>query len=210
MAAKRKAPNKGKRYPAETLTAEEIERLLDAIEGRSTLALRNRALIATMYRGGLRASEAVALRPSDVEPRGELHVREGKGGKGRRVGLDDGCLALLDAWLERRDAEGFANRQPLFCTSKGTELATAYLRQLLPRLARSAGLDKRVHPHILRHSRAAELARDGVPVNVVQAALGHSSLATTSTYLAHVAPTDVIDAMQGTSQGNGKRRNRRR
>ncbi len=75
-------------------------------------------------------------------------------------------------------------------------MASAYGRVLCTRLARRAGIDKRVHPHGLRHTRAAELAFEGVPMNVVQAQLGHSSLATTSRYLAHIAPAELVKAMQ--------------
>lgn len=209
--------NKGQRYPADVLTAEEIDRLLRAEPGRSSLAIRNRALIATMYRGGLRVSEAVELRPGDIDlDSGRLHVRRGKGDKARVVGLDDGSLAMIGEWVERRRSLGFTGRQPLFCSVKseggGTPIATSYLRRLLPRLGDRAGLDKRVHPHALRHSRAAELAAEGVPVNVIQQALGHSSLATTSTYLAHIAPEQVMAAMQGSGWafdgegGNGQHR----
>ena len=211
MAAKReprrgepgwKPANTGKSYPADVLTAEEIDRLLRAESGRSSIALRNRALIATMYRGGLRVSEAVALLPGDLDlDTGRLHVRQGKGDKARVVGLDKGALALVGEWKERRALLGFSGHKPLFCSVKsnggGTPIATSYLRRLLPRLGERAGLDKRVHPHALRHSRAAELAAEGVPVNVIQQALGHSSLATTSTYLAHIAPEQVMAAMQG-------------
>ena len=66
----------------------------------------------------------------------------------------------------------------------------------LLRVAPRAGIEKRVHPHALRHSHAAELARERLPVNLIQAQLGHSSLATTSRYLAHIAPEDLIEAMQ--------------
>lgn len=193
--------NKGKRYPAETLTRDEFGRLLDAISGRSSTALRNRALLATMYRGALRVSEALALRPGDIDAEsGELHIREGKGRRSRRVLLDDGALGIVNEWRERRRQLGFDGRRPLFCSIKGAtaggELKTAYLRRLLPQLGDAAGIDKRVHAHGLRHSRAAELAAEGVPVNLIQQALGHTSLSTTNTYLAHVHPAQVFDAMR--------------
>jgi site-specific recombinase XerD len=138
----------------------------------------------------------VALVPSDVDTRtGTVHVRNGKGGHSRRVGIDGDALAMLRRWLERRKTLGLGGRQPLFCSLKGAPLDTSYLRRLIPRLATEAGIDKRVHPHALRHTRAAELAADGVPVNVIQRVLGHSSLATTDRYLAHVAPTQVLDVM---------------
>lgn len=192
--------NKGERYPVETLTRTEVGRLLDAIPGQSSTALRNRALIATMYRGGLRVSEALAIRPGDVDAdSGELLIRKAKGRKSRRVKLDDGALGLVNLWRERRAQLGYSGRRPLFCSLKGAtaggELNTAYVRRLLPQLAVKAGLDKRVHPHGLRHSRAAELAEQGVPVNVIQQVLGHTSLSTTNTYLAHVHPAQVFAAM---------------
>ena len=62
--------------------------------------------------------------------------------------------------------------------------------------ASPSGIDKRVHPHGLRHTHAAELAFEGVPMNAIQAQLGHSSLATTSSYLAHIAPAELVKAMQ--------------
>jgi integrase len=68
---------------------------------------------------------------------------------------------------------------------------------MLPRLAKRAGIEKRVHPHGLRHTHSAELMLEGVPVPIIQRALGHTSLATTDRYLRHIAPKDVVEAMRG-------------
>jgi integrase len=84
----------------------------------------------------------------------------------------------------------------LFCTLEGRPIKDSYVRTLLPRLARRAGIDKRVHPHGLRHTHAYEVMMEGVPVPIIQQQLGHVSLETTSRYLAHLAPKDVIDRMQ--------------
>ncbi len=84
----------------------------------------------------------------------------------------------------------------MFCTLQGKTLQTRYVRTLLPRLARKAGIAKRVHAHGLRHTHAAELAAEGVPPNQIQRQLGHASLATTSRYLDHIAPQDLVDAMR--------------
>jgi integrase/recombinase XerC len=190
--------NKGAKLPADVLSRDEINRLYAVIDGDSTLALRNRAMLATMYRGALRAGEVVALRPGDVDlDTGRLHVRRGKGGKPRTIYLDNGALAALKVWVERRRGFGFDDRKtPLFCALKGTELTTSYLRRWLPKLAAKAGIAKRVHPHIFRHSRAAELHEQGATVKEVQLALGHSNLATTSLYLDHVAPHQLRETMQ--------------
>jgi site-specific recombinase XerD len=157
-------------------------------------------LIVTLYRGGLRLGEALALRPKDVNlTAGTITILHGKGDRSRTVGLDPGAAAVLERWLERRRALGIGGRAPLFCTLAGRPLKPSYVRMLLPRLAAKAGIEKRVHPHGLRHTHAAELAAEGMPLNLVQAQLGHSSLATTDRYLRHIAPAQLIEAMRARS-----------
>ena len=190
-------PNAGRRYPAEVLAPEEVQALLRACSGRAPTGLRNRALLVAMYRGGLRVGEALALSPKDVDTaQGTLRITNGKGGKARLVGIDPEAMAVLERWLDRRTHSGLNGRQPVFCTLKGRPLDPTYVRHALRRMAVRAGIERRVHPHMLRHTHAAELAREGVPMNVIQMQLGHSSLATTSRYLAHVHPRQVVEAMQ--------------
>jgi site-specific recombinase XerD len=197
-AARRRRPaNKGRRYPAEILTPLEVADLVGACSTRAPTGLRNRALLALLYRGGLRIAEALALRPKDVDPvAGTVRVLHGKGDQARTVGLDPGAMAMVGRWLDRRTKLKLNGRYPLLCTLDGRPVSSAYVRGLMPRLAAKAGIEKRVHAHGLRHTHAAELAREGVPMNVVQAQLGHTSLATTSRYLSHIAPQQVIDTMQ--------------
>ena len=185
-------PAKGRRFPAEPLTADEVSALLRGCSGRAPTGIRNRALIAVMYRGGLRIAEALALRPADVNPTdGTVRVLHGKGDRSRTVGLDAGAMAVVARWMDRRREFGFRNG-PLFCTLAGGPLSDRYVRDMLKRLAARAGLEKRIHPHGLRHTHAAELVREGVPMNVIRDQLGHSSLAVTDRYLRNVAPADVI------------------
>ena len=112
------------------------------------------------------------------------------------VGLDPGAFAIVERWLDKRKQLGINGRSPIFCTLAGKPVKTPYIRALLPRLAQRAGIEKRVHAHGLRHMHAAELMAEGVPVNVIQKQLGHSNLGTTSRYLDHIAPRDVIQTMQ--------------
>jgi site-specific recombinase XerD len=185
-------PAKGRRFPAEPLTADEVAALLRGCSGRAPTGIRNRALIAVMYRAGLRIAEALALRPADVNVTdGTVRVLHGKGDKSRTVGLDAGALAVVARWMDRRREFGFRNG-PLFCTLHGEPLSDRYVRDMLKRLAARAGLEKRVHPHGLRHTHAAELVREGVPMNVIRDQLGHSSLSVTDRYLRNVAPADLI------------------
>ena len=189
--------NKGRRFPAELLSPEEVLALLRACSSRARTGIRNRALIAVLYRGGLRISEALALRPKDVDQAaGTVTVLHGKGDQRRTVGMDPAAFALLERWLDKRRALGIGARRPLFCTLEGRAIDSSYVRRLLPRLAARVGIEKRVHAHGLRHAHAAELAAEGLPVNVVQQQLGHGSLATTDRYLRHIAPRERVAAMR--------------
>lgn len=190
------ASSKGRRFPVEILTDDEIKALLRACSERAPTGVRNRALLAVLWRAGLRVSEALALRPKDYdgEPR-TLRVLHGKGDKARTVALDDTAHTLLARWMDRREMLGFNGRHPIFCTLKGRPLQTSYTRQLLPRLAERAGVEKRVHPHGLRHAFAAGLMAEGKPFNKISAALGHNSVATTAVYLNHIQPQEVVDML---------------
>lgn len=193
----RTAPNKGHTFPPEILTANEVKALLAGCSGRAPTGVRNRALIAVMYRGGLRLGETLALKAKDVDPaQGTVTVLHGKGDRRRTVGLDPAAMGLVMRWVEKRASLGLARRQKLFCTLQGAPLKPSYVRTLLPRLAAKAGIEKRVHPHGLRHTHAAELMWEGVPVPIIQRQLGHASLATTDRYLRSIAPADVVEVMQ--------------
>jgi site-specific recombinase XerD len=183
----------GRKRPAEILTEAEVRQLLAQCSRRAPTGIRDRALLVTLYRAGLRISEALDLKPSDVDPdRGTIRILHGKGDQHRTVSADDGALAVIGLWTAERARLGINGRQKLFCTLAGGPLSANQVRQMVKRRAAKAGLEKRVHPHGLRHTHAAELVAEGVPVNVIQKQLGHASLATTDVYLRHIAPADVI------------------
>ena len=186
-----------RRRPAEPLTEAEVLALMKACSQRAPTGVRNRALIAVLWRSGLRISEALALQLRDVDlDAGALRVRHGKGDRSRTVGIDEQTIALVARWIDRRQRLGVGARAPVFCTLSGAQINSSYIRRLLPRLARKAGVEKRVHAHGLRHTHAAELAREGTPINVIRDALGHTSLAVTDRYLRDVAPQAVIDTIR--------------
>lgn len=188
---------KGQKFPAEVLSDDEIRGLIRACSNRAPTGIRNRALIVLLYRGGLRISEALGLKPADVDRKaGTVRVLHGKGNKARTIGLDDGAMAVLDRWIDRRQQLGITTRRALFCTLDGGPVQAPYVRNLLPRLARKAGIEKRVHAHGLRHTHAAQLAAEGVPINVIQKQLGHANANVTAQYLDHIAPADVIATMK--------------
>lgn len=183
--------NAGERLPPAVLTRPEVRALLAAPRGHAWAEHRNRALWAVMYGAGLRVAEALALRLTDLDhARGLVHVRRGKGGHARTVGIDAGCLAIVQGFTGTAPADRL-----VFTTRAGGELWPQYVRQALARAGERADILGRCHPHALRHSLAAHLAADGVPMPVIQAQLGHRSLATTSVYLAHISPTELAETL---------------
>ena len=195
---RRKSPaNKGQKLPPEPLTDDEVRALINTCSPSTSTGIRNRALLAVLYRAGLRVSEALNLHSRDLDAKaGTIHVRHGKGDKSRRVGLDNGAFGILQLWLERRQTLGIRKNAPVFCTFKGEAIETAYVRALFKRLGAKAGIEKRVHPHGLRHTLAFQLANEGTAIHVIQAQLGHSNLGTTDRYIRHLNPKAVVDAMK--------------
>ncbi len=189
--------NKGLTMPVETLTPAEVARLLGSCNKGDT-GTRNQALIVTLYRAGLRISEALALLPKDLDAGAStIRVLHGKGDKARLVGIDAGAIAVIQRWLDRRAALGISAWKPIFCTLAGGAVSPDYVRGLMKRLARKAEIVKRVHAHGLRHTHASELMAEGKDIRLIQRQLGHSNLNTTVIYLDHIAPQQVVDAIKG-------------
>jgi integrase/recombinase XerD len=187
---------RGKRFPAEPLTQAEVEAILAGCSLRAPTGVRNRALITMLYRSGLRITEALELRPADVNlTRHEARVLHGKGNKATVRGFHPSADTALVRWLDTRKGLGLANG-PMFCTLDGGQLSDRYVRDLLKRLAAKAGIDKRVHPHGLRHSFAVELEQSGMTVTQISKLLGHSSIAVTARYLDHLTNDQAVSALQ--------------
>jgi site-specific recombinase XerD len=170
---------------------EEAERILSEADGHRLLALepdpRNRALLRLAYAGGLRVSELVALRWRDLQARdgGEGQVTVyGKGGKTRAVLLPAAVWRDLQALRAAVADDG-----PVFGSRKGGALTARQAQRLVDAAARRAGLRAGVSPHWLRHAHATHALERGAPIHIVQATLGHASVATTGRYL-HARPTD--------------------
>lgn len=181
-------------FDADLLTQEEIQRLVGACSKTSFTGVRNSTLIVLLWRTGLRISESLTLRPKDVDLRSRsLVVQRGKGQKRRVVGLDAPTVVWLEAWREKRGRQIGEREAPLFCTTRGKQIDSSYIRHLLPRLAEAAGIEKRVHAHGLRHRFAIDLVTEGAPVTTVRDLLGHSSIAITDTYLRRIGVGEAIE-----------------
>jgi site-specific recombinase XerD len=150
---------------------EEVDALLEALQGSGPLALRNRALFELVYSAGLRAQEAVDLRLEDVDFEQEALLVHGKGGKERAVPLGEEAAYHLRRYLEEgRPALARGAIDTLFLSTRGKPLETSTLRRLLP------------NPHRLRHAFATHLLEGGADLRTIQELLGHSSLSTTQIY----------------------------
>jgi site-specific recombinase XerD len=167
-----------KRLPT-VLSPEELRRLFDVARDP-----KHKALLMTLYGAGLRISEALALRPADIDARRMLvHVRLGKGAKDRMVKLSAQLLATLrDYWKLRRPTSWLFPRGS--DPERPMEDGTAY--RAVVRAARRAGITRRVTPHTLRHSYATHLLDAGTDLRTIQLLLGHRNLKTTSLYV-HVS-----------------------
>lgn len=172
-------------------TAAEVLALMAACSHGPT-GLRNRAAIVLMWRGGLRVGEALAVRPSDLDRRRCLiRIGRGKGGRSRTIALDEWAWQTLDLWTAARSAIMGRRMAPYLCTLQGHGLSTSYVRAAFRRIAKRAGLTKRMHPHGLRHTCALELAREGVSLPTIRDQLGHASVATTDHYLRAHSPVEI-------------------
>jgi integrase len=137
------------------------------------------------------------LAEADLDPeRGALLVRRGKGGKRREAGMDDWGWEHLRPWSDHRALMPVG---PLFCVvdgpTRGRPWSGSAARGQLRHLAVAAGVRRRFAPHQLRHAHAVEMAREGVPLNVIQRQLRHADLGVTSVYLQGIDNAEVISTV---------------
>jgi site-specific recombinase XerD len=188
----------------EVLDPEEQARMLGELERSASLSnIRNLALIRLLLNAGLRAREARELKIKHLDFKtGRLKVR-GKGRKERVVWLSEDDLALIRAWLTRRGSSG--NRAPsgdlLFTSLDGSRpVNDRWLRRMVKAVAEKAGIVKDIHPHSLRHTFATDLLRATKNLRLVQKALGHSNIETTTIY-AHIVDEELENAMKELRNG---------
>jgi integrase/recombinase XerD len=176
-------PRRREKLPR-SLTPGEIERLIQAANGTTPRALRDRALLELLYGAGLRVSEAVGLERGSVDLENRAVRCIGKGDKERLVPLGREAVAAVRRYMARgRPYLDRRHRSELFLNAQGGGLTRAGAFLILRRLAVQAGLDPtKVHPHLLRHSFATHLLEGGADLRSVQEMLGHADLGTTEIY----------------------------
>lgn len=175
---------KQKRTLPTVLSRDEVVRLFGAVHN-----LKHRAILMTIYAGGLRVSEAVRLRADDIDSnRMVINIRQGKGRKDRTVMLAQSLLEVLrEYWKAYRPGPW------LYPGSRsGRHLSARAVQKICTRAVRRSGLDKRVTVHTLRHSFATHLNEAGADLRVIQVLLGHGNQRTTQRYV-HVSPARIMD-----------------
>jgi integrase/recombinase XerD len=205
--AELRGPRKSQRLPR-VLSRDEVARLLRGPKGTDPRALRDRALLETMYACGLRASEAVGLELQDVDLEEGMVRARGKGSKERLVPIGSAAVAALQAYCRRgrpallaagidrpklvgAAAAGAGGR--LFLNRRGYGLTRQGLYKIVQGHARGAGLQDRMSPHTLRHTFATHLLAGGCDLRSLQEMLGHADLATTQVYT-HLSAERLKDA----------------
>jgi integrase/recombinase XerD len=181
--AELRAPRARARLP-KVLGRDEVATLMAQPMGASPAALRDRALLETMYACGLRASEAIGLELSDVDLEGGILRARGKGSKERIVPIGGIAIEALEAYLGRGRPRlvRLHDEQRLFVNQRGARLSRQGLYKIVQRHARSAGLEQRMSPHTLRHTFATHLLAGGCDLRSLQEMLGHADIATTQIY----------------------------
>jgi integrase/recombinase XerC len=175
-----RAPKAGRKLPG-VLDVEQVSRLV-AIPGDDPLAVRDRAILELFYSSGLRLAELVGLDLTDVDLADRQLRVTGKGRKTRDLPVGRHAAAALTAWLKVRTELAAPGEEALFVGRRGGRLGARAIQVRLSRHAGLQGLDRRVHPHLLRHSFASHLLESSGDLRAVQELLGHADISTTQVY----------------------------
>ena len=176
-------PKAARKLP-EVLTLDEIERMLDVIDLSKDEGQRNLAIIEVLYGSGLRVSELINLKLSNVHIDEKYMLVEGKGSKQRLVPLSDEAIKQIEFWMQDRCHLPIkpGNEDYLFLNRRGAKLTRVMILIIVKDLAERAGIKKNISPHTFRHSFATHLLEGGANLRMIQMMLGHENLVTTEIY----------------------------
>lgn len=187
-------PKQGKHLPT-VISFEEVEALLEQPDIEKESGLRDKAMLEVMYASGLRVSELVALKLSEVSMSEQLiTVKKGKGAKQRTVPISPYALEYLSKYIDgpRKKNKGHRKAE-IFLNLKGEPISRIYFFQQVKKYAASAGIEKSISPHTLRHCFATHLLENGASLKAVSEMLGHAHLETTEIYT-HVSSKRIMSA----------------
>jgi len=172
------------RYLPETLNELQVEQLIDSIETKAPLGLRDRAIVELLYASGLRISELANARLENFNAEERIVRVTGKGNKMRLVPVGRKACEALAAYLssERPTLVKRRSGSEIFLSARGGKLTTTRIWQVVKKHARHSGLEKNIYPHLLRHSFATHLLGNGADLRIIQEMLGHADISTTQIY----------------------------
>jgi integrase/recombinase XerD len=172
------------RYLPETLNEIQAEQLLEAIDTRAPLGLRDRAMIELLYASGLRISELANARLEHFNAEERILRVVGKGNKTRLVPVGRKACEALAAYLSTERPKLLSRRtgNEIFLSVRGTKMTTVRIWQIVKKHARRSGLEANIYPHLLRHSFATHLLGNGADLRIIQEMLGHADISTTQVY----------------------------
>ncbi|MBI4366960.1 MAG: tyrosine recombinase XerC [Deltaproteobacteria bacterium] len=182
-----KVPKRTPRF----LSVDETQALLEMPSGGHVLEMRDKAMMELIYSSGLRVSELVGLNTDDVDAKvGQVRVM-GKGRKERIVPVGSKACEAIRRYAEKREQIAVGGTPALFCNRRGGRLTARSVERMMLKYLRGAGLNKRVTPHVLRHTFATHLLNSGADLRGIQELLGHASLSTTQKYT-HVSMDQLM------------------
>ena len=179
------SPKLGRKLPT-VLSLSEIERLLDCIDLSHAQGHRNRAIIETLYGSGLRVSELVDIKISDLYFDENMMLINGKGDKQRLVPLGAFAKKFIQLYIDDvRILNKISNedRDTLFLNRNGKKLTRAMIFTIVRQLGQMVGIEKKISPHTFRHSFATHLLENGADLRTIQTLMGHESITTTEVYM---------------------------
>jgi len=184
-------------YLPDTLSLADIEKIIEAIERGSDLGKRNHCIIEVLYGCGLRVSELIEIKISNINFKENYIKVIGKGNKTRFVPLAQFTAKLLKEYITEVRSKSKVNKKhedTLFLNSRGTSMSRVIVFIIIKELTDKAGVSKKISPHTFRHSFATHLLQNGADLRYIQEMLGHSSITTTGIYT-HLKTEELRDVI---------------
>ncbi len=190
------APRLGRKLP-EVLSENDIDKMINSVDLSNPQGQRNRAILETLYSCGLRVSELIDLRISQIFVKEQIIMVTGKGDKQRLIPIGKPALKQIKIYAEHIRIHQKVKKQAediLFLNKNGGHMSRQMVFLIVKKQAMNAGINKKISPHTFRHSFATHLVQHGADLRAVQELLGHASITTTEIYT-HLTTDDLRDAI---------------
>ncbi|WDF47247.1 site-specific tyrosine recombinase XerD [Chryseobacterium sp. KACC 21268] len=184
-------------YLPDTLSIDDIDRIIENIEKHTDIGRRNQCILEVLYGCGLRVSELVDLKISNINFKENFIIVQGKGEKTRLVPLAKSTAECILDYIKNVRALGKINKKfedILFLNTRGTNMSRVIVFIIIKELTQKAGINKSISPHTFRHSFATHLLQNGADLRFIQEMLGHSSITTTQVYT-HLKTEELRDVI---------------